>query len=175
MSTVASGRPNEHDCWWTRRRETELSQHGDELRGAGVPFHVLKQSEAALEVPLTSCPSAEDEYGEDIELGTIARGGTHDDCFFWLEPASTSVKQTILESVFHQHSFYLGRDVDWAAVRQSVLALWVPAVTLRIRSFPRREEVSIRRWANAAGFWERRFCESHRIWCDSGVARLARR
>jgi len=77
---------DDHNCWWARRRETELCDDGLSVSGAGVPLDCLREAAAVLGVRLHNSPSAADECGEDIILGDIASGATHDDCFFKLLP-----------------------------------------------------------------------------------------
>src|SRR5947209_10462162 len=112
---------HEHVCWWTRRKQSEITDDGTSISGAGLPRPCLESAARLLGCNLTARPSATDEYGEEIALGTFASGWTHDDCFFQLLPVSPKLKEALLESLLELHARYLGRDVDWTRVVPALL------------------------------------------------------
>ena len=126
----------DHQCWWTRRHLTELSERESRLYGVGVPIEALTMAAAELGAALSRRPSATDEYGDDIVLGDVATGGTHDGCFFGLEPVSHDLKRGLLDAVLALHAHYLGREMDWSRIRAELLDLWEPEIAIRMRSFP---------------------------------------
>jgi len=158
-----------HECWWTRRHETELSDTGLGVNGAGVPRWVLEQTASLLGANFGAEPSETDEYGEEIVLHPIASGATHDACFFHLEPVSAELKRALLQAVLELHAAYLGSKVEWSQVREQLLVQWTPGVTLRIRTFPRQGHVVVRRYRNGASVLRRLASPRLRIECASGV------
>jgi hypothetical protein len=163
----------EHQCWWTRRGETELADHGGSVRGAGVPVRVLRVAATLLGAALSVNPSKSDQYGEEVVLHPVAAGATHDGCFFRLEPTSIELKRALLEAVLSLHShYYLNRHVNWSQVQTGLLEQWTTGVALRIRSFPRSGEITVRRYEAGAGLLVRLFAQSSRINCSGGRATI---
>jgi hypothetical protein len=160
----------DHQCWWTRHHLTELSEQRQGLHGAGVPVTVLKSAAGKLGATFSSRPSTSDEYGEDVALGDLTNGAIHDGCFFRLEPASPELKGAVLDAVLDLHARYLGRAVDWSRVRGVLLDEWRADVTVRIRSFPARGHITVRRHVTGAGVGSRLLAATSRIDCASGVA-----
>jgi len=163
---------SEHECWWTRRHETELSDTGLGVNGAGILHSVLEHTASLLGASFGAKPSERDEYGQDVVLNPIASGATHDDCFFHLEPVSAGLKGALLQAVLELHSSYLGATVEWSHVCGQLLLQWTPGVTLRIRTFPRQRQVVVRRYRNGASILTRLVSRRLRINCASGVGLL---
>jgi hypothetical protein len=161
-----------HACWWTRRRETELVDYDGELSGAGITAEVLARTAVLVEGEFTVRPSTRDEYGKDVFLGAVVTGSTHDDCFFRLAPCSARLKRALLESVLALHSSYLRKDVDWSGAVNSLLHLWMPGTTLRIRANDRHCRVSVQSFRTGATFFERLFNKSRIVDCATGVGLL---
>jgi hypothetical protein len=159
-----------HHCWWTRRRLTQLSEQRQHLHGAGVPVAVLKLAADKLGAAFSTRQSTSDEDGEEVAIGDLASGATHDACFFSLEPVTLELKGAVLDAVLDLHAHYLGRDVDWSRIRGTLIDQWRADVTVRIRSFPARGQVTVRRSVAGAGLVSRLFAPSTRIDCSSGVA-----
>ena len=161
-----------HECWWTSRGLTELVDHDGELSGAGIPPEVLARTATLIDGELAVCPSMTDEYGNDVSLGTGVTGSTHDDCFFCLGPGSARLKRALLESVLALHSSYLRKDVEWSAAVNSLLHLWIPGTTLRIRSDIGHCRLSVRSFPIGATFLEKLLNKSQIVDCATGVAFL---
>lgn len=155
----------EHECWWTRRRETELSDHGSTFTGAGVLPGVVKQAASLLNTSLTSKASPTDDDGQEIVLDGIASGATHDGCFIHLEPMSPALKSALLRSVLQLHGEHIRTSVDWPRVHAEILAQWTPGMTLRIRAFPAQQRLVVRRYPVGAGFFARAMARRMRIEC----------
>lgn len=144
-----------HDCRWTRRKESEISDDGVSLHGAGVPPHVLEGTAEALGCRLEREPSVDDEYGSAIVIGTVARGAIHDGCFFRLDPVSASLKRALVESLLELHATYLGTSFDRGAIRPVVLERFDTGTTIRLRSDSKRRCLTLRRYPTDSGFWAR--------------------
>jgi hypothetical protein len=160
----------DHDCSWTRRRETELSYDGAALNGAGVPRVVLTIAAASLGHPFFERQSAEDEFGKEISIGN-ASGATHDECFFSLSPAGTELTRAVVDAVLRLHSHYLAREVDWSQVAPGIVDELKPDRTLRLRASPATRRVTLRCFASDAGLLAKRFAKPLEIDCSSAVAR----
>ena len=162
----------DHECRWTRRYESELTDRDSALHGAGVPSAVLKRAAALLGRELTTRPSKTDEYGAEITLADLAGGATHDECFFSLEPVLPELKRALLEAVLALHAHYLGSAVDWSRAIPEILKQWLPDHTIRLRSVPAKHRVRIRCYPSGAGTIARRLSKPLEIECSTGVATL---
>lgn len=166
----------DHHCWWTRHHVTLLTHEGNELRGAGVPRAVLEELAALLGEPLSSDPSDDDEYGDEVKIGARAGGHTHDGCFFLLLPVSDEMKSAAIAAVLSLHSRYLGRELDWAAVQDLLLQHWKQHSALRLQSDPRRRQLTVQLHAPEASWLERRLhATQFRIDCSSNPPQVASR
>jgi hypothetical protein len=67
----------------------------------------------------------------------------HDDCFFYIKPATPSVVDGVLWNVLAQHSFYLRKDVDWSEIQGDLRQTLVVAGRLQVQSDPWRQHVWI--------------------------------
>jgi len=159
----------DHECSWTRRRETELAHREDRLQGAGVPAVVLMMVARLLGRNLSARPSTDDEYGAEISLNDLARGTTHDECFFQLAPVSMELKRALVDAVLALHSHYLETDVDWSRIGPEILERWKPGCTVRILSIRATRQVKVRCYEAGAGMLARRFAQPLRIDCSSGI------
>ena len=162
----------EHECWWTRRCETELSDQGSTFSGAGVLPVVVQQTASLLGASLSSNASPADEHGHEIVLHGLASGAMHDGCFIHLEPLSPALKGALLRTVLQLHSHYLQTSVDWSRVQENLLAQWTPGTTLRLRAFPSQQRVIVRRYPTGAGLLARTTARRMRIDCRSAIAAL---
>jgi hypothetical protein len=162
----------EHECWWTRRHETELSDTGLGVTGAGVLRRVLERTASLLGAGFGAEPSGSDEDGQAVVLNPIASGATHDGCLFHLEPVSPELKGALLQAVLELHSAYLDSTVEWSQACEQLLVLWTSGVTLRIRTSPRQRQVVVRRYPDGAGILRRLVSPRVRINCASGVGLL---
>jgi hypothetical protein len=93
-----------HECWWTRHCQSELTDVGDVITGGGCPREVLEHVASLLGTELRARPSEGDEYGEEISLGAVASGSSHDGCFFALRPLTNPLKRAVVASVLDLHA-----------------------------------------------------------------------
>ena len=156
---------SDHECWWTRRRESEISHDGESLLGAGVPAAVLKQTAVALGNEWSEHPAKDDVYGTEFSLGSRARGKTHDGCFFEVSPTSPALEEALLRSVLQLHAGYLGRSLDERAILTAVLGHFGEGTTMRIRANPRRQHLSIRAYPFGSGLIARIWARRVRVNC----------
>jgi hypothetical protein len=159
-----------HQCSWTRRRQSELVVSEGELGGAGVPREVLEHVGTALGVQMQARPSNTDEYGEEITLGDIASGATHDGCFFALGPSSPSLNRALMAAVLNLHATYLGAAIDWSEILAPLVEILVPNSTIRFRSRPARRKLVLRMYPNGAGLLRRATSPTIEIDCSDGRA-----
>jgi hypothetical protein len=120
-------------------------------------------------------PSADDPYGEDIAIGAIGAGTTHDGCFFSLAPASQELKRSLLDAVLGLHAHYLGSSVRWERVGRPLFDRWEPGLAMRFRSSPSRQTFVVRRYDAGAGLLARRVAPAITIERASGVAVMRER
>jgi hypothetical protein len=86
-----------------------------------VPTQVLKQTADHLGTDWSERPTADNERGTQVAIGTIASGTTHDGCLFHLTPASVGLKEVLVPSVLRLQSSYIGGSMNQAAVLRVVL------------------------------------------------------
>jgi hypothetical protein len=163
----------DRNSWWTRRRETELAHRDVALHGAGIPSVVLRTAAELLGQPFSVSASLDDEYGEEISVGD-ASGSTHDGCFFWLAPASPTLKRAVVDAALTLHSHYLGCDVDWSRVAPEIVDSLKPGRVLRLRTSRARRRVTVRSFQADAGLVARLLAKPLEIDCSTGVALLKR-
>jgi len=58
-----------HDCWWTRHRQSEITDDAGKLIGAGCPREVLEHAAGLLSTSFQTGPSNTGDYDEVISLG----------------------------------------------------------------------------------------------------------
>jgi len=148
-----------HDCWWTRHYQSEITHVGGAIAGAGCPREVLEYAADLLGTKLQAQRSEADAYGDELSLGGIADGASHDDCFFELQPLSARLKQALMAAVLDLHATYLGRPVDWSGVLHGLVERLGPDVSLRVESRPGRQQLAIRAYPRTAGFLSRAFAK----------------
>jgi hypothetical protein len=62
----------------------------------------------------------------------------HDNCFFFIKPATESVLRGLIENVLEQHSFYLREDVDWSGIADNLERQLIRLGKIALQSDPRR-------------------------------------
>jgi hypothetical protein len=164
----------EHECWWTRRGESELADDGTRVLGAGLPPSVLVRAAAALGTDLISRPSEADEYGQDIALGSLASGTTHDGCFVELRPTSPALKHALLVATLGLHEVYLGIAVDWTTVLPALIERFASGTSLRMRSDRGRLRLRLRVYPRESSFLYRALGRPLVVECVGGIGRFRR-
>jgi len=162
----------EHVCWWTRGSESELADDGTHVFGAGLPLSALTRAADALGTDLSSRPSEADEYGEDIALGSLASGATHDGCFVELHPTSPALKRALLVATLELHEALPRHRVDWSPVVPALIERFASGMTLRMRSDPRRCILRLRAYPRESSFLHRALARSLVVECVGGVGRF---
>ena len=162
----------EHSCWWTSRKESEISDDGACLSGAGICPRAIERAAFLLGSTLTRRAATDDEYGESIAIDKLADGGVHDGCFFWLRPPSLSLKVAVLQSLLELHSSYLGVIVEWSAVVPAILERFHAGMTIRLRSDAKRQCLLIRAYPKGSKLIARLRARPVRVECAGGVGLL---
>jgi hypothetical protein len=159
-----------HDCWWTRTHRSELTNTGDAIVGAGCPREVLEHAAGRHGTELRERPSEDDEYGQEVSLGAVAGGLSHDDCFFELRPVSVSLKRLVVGSVLELHATYLGKEVDWSGVVEPLAERLAPNTSMRIRSRVREQRLAIRVYPRGSGLLRRLVAKAVLVDCTEAKA-----
>jgi hypothetical protein len=98
----------------------------------------------------------------------------HDDCFFAVEAVEEVLLKQLLHVILRQHSFYLGTPVDWSGVLDELCEVLVQRETIRMKSNPHRQSVTVSWEAEPESFLAailgRRASREMRI--DKGKARF---
>lgn len=91
------------------------------------------------------------EHG-DRRLGVVL--SLHDDCFFTLRPVTPRLLSATLEAILDMHSFWMGREVEWATTAEWLAGQLERHRTLRLESAngPERLVVS---WPQRTGLLTR--------------------
>jgi hypothetical protein len=163
-----------HKCWWTQHRVTELADTGERLIGAGLPHEALQYAASVLKAECRLAPIDGDEDNESLSLGTIAIGETHDDCFVSLSPSSSQLKRAILKSLLELHAMYLRAQVDWSDVLDGLEDRLSPGMTLRFKSRPRQQELTVQNYRGEAGFLGRLLAKKILVDCTGRKATFQR-
>lgn len=164
----------EHQCSWTLRKQTELHNQGSSVLGAGGANVVLLRAASLLGTSLTIRPSEHDPYGEEVVLEGISAGGTHDECFYQLEPSTSQLIRALLQAELERHGRYLDRDIDWSDVFPELNRRLTAGTTLRLRSLPGKHRLAAKMYRRENGFFSRMLARTLWIDCSSGVAALMR-
>jgi hypothetical protein len=161
-----------HHCWWTQNRLSELTNHGDAITGAGCPTAVLEFAAGLLSTELQRAPSQADAYGEEISIGSLASGASHDGCFFQLRPLSAPLRRAVLSGTLELHASYLGTQVDWSGVVDGLAAHLAPGMSLRIRTILRQQRLAIQAYPLGTGALRRWLTRSMYVDCTGVKAVL---
>jgi hypothetical protein len=161
-----------HRCSWTRRLQSELTTSKSGLAGAGLPREALEYAATSLGVQLQARQSDTDEYGEEITLGSVARGATHDGCFFVLSPASASLGHAVLGAVLDLHATYLGATIDWSGILERLRGQLTPDTTIHFRSRPNQGRLVLRAYPKGTSFLRRAMSRSIEITYVDGRAAI---
>lgn len=161
------------DCWWTRHRQSEITDAAGKLIGAGCPREVLEHAAGLLSTSFHTGPSHTGDYDEVISLGAFAGGTSHDDCFFELGPRAEDLTRAMVEAVLALHGTYLGRAVDWSPIVNEILDRLRPEFTVRMRSRPEKQVLEVRAYPRDASFMNRALTKAMILDCSGSKARVA--
>ena len=144
-----------HNCWWTRRHQTDLTRTKDGFRGAGIPIEIFRDLSSRLRVALEVRQVAEDT--SSIALGQWAEGEIHDECFVTVRSNSPECGSVFLRSILGLHSHYLGAEITWDSVASELDAPLARGFTVRLKSRPASKEVVVLQYPPGASVITRFF------------------
>lgn len=88
-----------------------------------------------------------EEYGEQLDddeiKGVSMRVHVHDDCFFNVQPAEGKILHNLVAAILEQHSFYLGREVDWEPIMDEIKQILAQVPAMELKSDPRRTRLTL--------------------------------
>ena len=159
------GVPVDHTCWWTRRRESELTRDAGALGGAGLPPAALRVAAEYLGQSLSITPDPALEFDETVVIGSW-RGTLHDSCFVSFAADDPALRRALVAASLGVHSTYL---------RAAIATRWVEhlaerleeSTVMRFRSMPGGRALVVRRYRRGAGWLERRRADVTRIPVDA--------
>ena len=154
----------DHDCWWTRRRECELSLSGTHILGAGLSRSVIETAASHLRAPLTftSIETELDEGSdESFTLGAWT-GNLHDRCMLQVEPCEPALVEALVIGAVALHAHYLGAPLAPAVVSRVKDRLRAET-TVRLRSIPPRGALTMKSYPVSAGWWARLLAPTVRL------------
>ena len=148
---------SDHDCWWTRRRECELSRRGTAIIGAGLPRAVLERAarHLGLELRIASSAASDDELNdeESVALGPWT-GALHDGCFIGFDESTPRLTEALVIGAIGLHENYLGRRLD-AGIVQVIVDQLRDDMVVRLRSFTGNQRLTMKSYAADAGWLSR--------------------
>ena len=154
----------DHDCWWTRRRECELSLTGTHILGAGLSRSVIEAAAGHLRAPLTftSIETGLDKGSdESFTLGSLS-GNLHDRCMLQVELWEPALVEALIIGAVALHAQYLGAPIDPAVISRVKDCLRAET-TVRVRSIPARGVLMMKCYPVSAGWWARLLAPTVRL------------
>ena len=142
----------DHDCWWTRRRECELSRRGTHILGAGLSRSALETAARHLRVRLTVTLADVPYEGSDdaFTLGSWS-GNLHDRCMLQIEGYDPGLAEAIVVGAVALHAHYLGTTLAPEVVSRVTECLEAET-TVRLRSIPARGVLTMRCYPVSSGW-----------------------
>jgi hypothetical protein len=150
---VAVVRPD-HECAWSRRRESQLSRVDGQFIGWGLCLAVVESASRSLALPLTVAESSAAEHeGSDqaLMLGPWP-GNIHDGCIVTFDADEPRLMQALVAATLELHEFYAGAPLD-SRCTALLHARLTPDTTVLLRTS--RGATTIKQHAYNAGWWAR--------------------
>ncbi len=82
-------------------------------------------------------------YFIDQENKVACQVYIHDNCFFYVKPVTEALLGRLLSCTLEQHSFYLGQEVDWSGIFDTIAKQLLTLGRIEIQSDPERQWVWI--------------------------------
>ena len=81
---------------------------------------------------------------------------SHDNCFFWIEPISSDLLTRIIQVILKQHSFYLGKEIQWDEIESQLVEIIKDKKEVDIQSDSRKQCLWIPQLESSKKFlWKR--------------------
>ena len=142
----------DHSCWWTRRRESELSRAQGRINGAGLSRAVLEATAARLGHELKVRAPIDEETTEDERFTIGPWSGTlHDGCFVECDADDPALRAALVHASLALHAFYSGIPPNPASVER-IAGSWSEGTVLRFRSIPAKRTVQLKRFPLGSGW-----------------------
>ena len=68
----------------------------------------------------------------------------HDDCFSSVRPVDNTLLKALVQSVFKQHSYYLGNEIDWSEILPKIIDRLLVQRKISFKSRPSKRMVIVR-------------------------------
>jgi hypothetical protein len=94
---------------------------------------------------------------------------SHDNCFFYVEPVSDEVLKSIIQAILQQHSYYLGKEIEWKEVETLLIEIIKNNDEVSIQSDPKKRCVWISQIESKKGWFWKKFRQGTII-IDGGKA-----
>ena len=153
--------PVGHTCWWTRRRESELTRDAGALGGVGLPPAALRVAAEYLGQPLSITPDPALEFDETLVIGPW-RGTLHDSCFVAFAADDPALRGALVAASLGVHAAYLKAAIAPRWLEHLVDRL-AEGTVMRFRSLPHEQALVVRRYRCGAGWPARRRADVTRI------------
>jgi hypothetical protein len=109
-------------------------------------------AEIASELGLTASKGRFEILNKDKILYYIH---SHDNCFFSIEPVSANLLKRVIQAVLQQHSYYLGKEIQWAEIESQLIEIIRSNKEIDIQSDPKKQCVWIPQIERNKGwFWK---------------------
>ena len=82
---------------------------------------------------------------------------SHDNCFFSIEPISPDLLTRVIQVILKQHSYYLGKDIQWAEIESQLLEIIRNNEEIDIQSDPKKQCVWIPQIEQNKGWFGKSF------------------
>ena len=142
----------DHSCWWTRRRESELSRAQGRINGAGLSRAVLEATAARLGHELKVRAPIDEETTEDERFTIGPWSGTlHDGCFVECDADEPALRAAVIHANLALHGFYCGilSNPTWV---ERIAGSWSEGAALRFRSIPAERIIQLKRFPMGSGW-----------------------
>ena len=97
--------------------------------------------------------------------------GSHDNCFFAIEPISDDLLTKVVHTILQQHSFYMGKDILWQEIETQLVDIIKSNKEISIQSDPIRKCLWIPQIEqDKTWFWKKR--KKGTIFIDGDTARF---
>ena len=142
----------DHSCWWTRRRESELSRAQGRINGAGLSRAVLEATGVHLGHELMARASVDAKETEDESFTIGPWSGTlHDGCFVEFEANEPALRAAVVHANLALHGFYCGIPSNPTSVER-IAGSWSEGTVLRFRSIPAERIIQLKRFPMGSGW-----------------------
>jgi hypothetical protein len=142
-----------------KAQQLENAAESDSVRAAALPPELSLDSHPLVESVQVALGVRLDEGGfHDSAMHDVKfKVYVHDDCFFLISTVDPELLSRLIHCILQQHSFYLGREVDWSGVLGQVIKIVKSAPGIELRSNPRVAQLLLKSKRPGVNLWEAMF------------------